>query len=106
MGQAIAYQAGDNPGQQKLPRPKAPNRFWEPDMSYIWCGSDGWGYCFNAIDVFNRQWLAFVLAGLATRREAVMSVTNAVAAAGPKLPGLILRVDNGSRYTSRNSDHQ
>lgn len=75
-------------------------------MSYIWCGSDGWGYCFNAIDVFNRQWLAFVLAGLATRREAVMSVTNAVAAAGPKLPGLILRVDNGSRYTSRNSDHQ
>ena len=42
-----------------------------------------------------------MLAGRATRREAIISVTNAVAAAGPELPGLTLRVDNGSRYTSR-----
>ena len=86
---------------KKPPRPKAPNRFWESDMSYIWCGSDGWGYCFNVIDVFTRQWLAFVLASRATRREAIMSVTNAVAAASLELPGLTLRVDNGSQYTSR-----
>ena len=26
---------------KKLPRPKAPNQFWESDMSYIWCGTDG-----------------------------------------------------------------
>ena len=26
----------------KIPRPNAPNRFWESDMSYIWCGADGW----------------------------------------------------------------
>ncbi len=68
---------------KKPPRPKAPNRFWEYDMSYIWCGSDGGGYCFNVIDVFTRQWLAFVLASRATRRDAIMPVTNAVAAAGP-----------------------
>ncbi len=43
----------------------------------------------------------FVLASRATRREAIMSVTNAVAAAGPELPGLTLRVDSGSQYTSR-----
>ena len=41
-----------------------------------------------------------MLAGRATRREAIMPVTNAVAA-GPELPGLTLWVDNESRYTSR-----
>ena len=46
---------------KKPPRPKAPNRFWEPDMSYTWCGSDGWCYCFNVIDIFTRQRLVFVL---------------------------------------------
>ena len=66
-------------------------------MSCIWCGSDGLGYCFNVIDVFTRQWLALVLASRATRREAIMSVNNAVAAAGPELPGLTLRVANGSQ---------
>ena len=86
---------------KKPPRPKAPNRFWESDMSYVWCGVDGWGYCFNVIDVFTRQWLAFVLAGRATRHYAIMAVNNAVAAADPYLPGLTLRVDNGSQYTSR-----
>lgn len=86
---------------KKIPKPKAPNQFWESDMSYIWCGKDGWGYCFNVIDVFTRQWLAFVLESRATRHEAIMAVNNAVADSNPTLPGLTLRVDNGSQYTSR-----
>ena len=87
---------------KKPPRPTAPNKFWESDMSYIWCGIDGWGYCFNVLDVFTRQWLAFVLESRATRHQAIMAVNNAVAATGqPSLPGLTLRVDNGSQYTSR-----
>ena len=86
---------------KKPPRPNAPNRFWESDMSYVWCGADGWGYCFNVIDVFTRQWLAFVLAGRATRHHAIMAVNNAVAAANHALPGLTIRIDNGSQYTSR-----
>ena len=64
-------------------------------MSYVWCGIDGWCYCFNVVDVFTRQWPAFVPEARATRHEAVMAVNNAVAAAGPALPGLTLRVDNG-----------
>ena len=52
---------------KKPPRPKAPNQFWESDMSYVWCGVDGWGYCFNVVDVYTRQWLAFVLSSRATR---------------------------------------
>ncbi len=86
---------------KKIPKPKAPNQFRESDMSYIWCGRDGWGYCFNVIDVFTRQWLAFVLESRATRHEAIMAVNNAVADSNPTLPGLTLRVDNGTQYTSR-----
>ena len=86
---------------RKVPRPEGPGQFWESDMSYIWCGVDGWCYCFNVVDVFTRQWLAFVLADRATRHEAIMSVNNAVAAAEPTLPGLVVRVDNGTQYTSR-----
>ena len=62
---------------------------------------DGWGYCLNVIDVFTRQWLAFVLADQATRHHAIMAVNDAVAAANPTLPGLTPRVDNRSQYTSR-----
>lgn len=86
---------------KKVPEPEGPNEFWESDMSYIWCGADGWCYCFNVIDVFTRRWLAFVLEDRATRREAIMAVNNAVAAAGTPLPDLTLRVDNGTQYTSR-----
>ena len=88
-------------GNKKPPRPDGPNRFWESDMSYVWCGTDGWCYCFNVIDVFTRQWLAFVLSDRATRHHAIMAVNNAVAAAKPAPFRLTLRVDNGSQYTSR-----
>ena len=85
---------------RRVPRPDGPNSFWESDMSYIWCGTDGWCYCFSVVDVFTRQWVAFVLSDRATRHGAIMAINNAVAAAGPQ-PGLALRVDNGSQYTSR-----
>lgn len=90
-----------NRSNRKVPEPDGPGRFWESDMSYIWCGTDGWCYCFNVLDVFTRQWLAFVLAGRATRNEAIRAINNAVASARPTLPGLVLRIDNGSQYTSR-----
>lgn len=86
---------------RKVPEPDGPNQFWESDMSYIWCGTDGWCYCFNVVDVFSRRWVSFVLSDRATRHEAVMAVNNAVADARPPIPGLTLRVDNGSQYTSR-----
>ena len=86
---------------RKVPDPDGPNQFWESDMSYIWCGVDGWCYCFNVVDVFSRKWLAFVLNDRATRFEAIMAVNNAMADAKPTIPGLTLRVDNGTQYTSR-----
>ena len=91
---------------KKLPRPNAPNRFWEPDMSYIWCRMDGWGYCFNVIDVFTRQWLAFVLASRATRRHAIMAVNNAVAAANPALPDPTIWSTTDPSTPAANSGHR
>ena len=62
-------------------------------MSYIWCDVDGGGYCFNVIDAFTRQRLAFVLRSRVRRHEAIVAVNNAGAAARPKA-GLAPRVDN------------
>ena len=41
-------------------KPVRPNQLWQADMTYIWCGIDGWCYCFNVIDVFIRKWLAYM----------------------------------------------
>ncbi len=86
---------------KRLPRPTEPGRFWEADMSYIWCGRDGWCYSFNVLDVFTRQWLGFAFDTRATRHAAIMSITNAVAAHDLDPSKLTIRVDNGSQYTSR-----
>ena len=86
---------------KKVPKPTAPNQFWEADMSYIWCGRDGWCYSFNVIDVFTRQWLGFAFDTRATRHAAIMSINNAVASRKPDPGRLTIRVDNGSQYTSR-----
>ena len=65
------------------------------------CGIDGWCYRFNVIDVFAKQWLAFVLESRATRHDTIMAVNNAVTTVVPIPPGLTLRVDNEFQYTSR-----
>ena len=86
---------------KKVPKPTAPNQFWEADMSYIWCGRDDWRYSFNVIDVFTRQWLGLAFDTRATRHAAIMSVNNAVASRKPDPGRLTIRVDNGSQHTSR-----
>ena len=42
---------------RRLFKPKAPNHLWETDITYIWCGIDGWCYCFNVIDCHTRKWI-------------------------------------------------
>ena len=36
-------------------RPEAPNRLWETDMTYVWCGNDGRCYCFNVTGCLARR---------------------------------------------------
>ena len=33
----------------------APNQLWQTDITYVWCGVDGWCYCLNVIDTFSRK---------------------------------------------------
>ena len=39
----------------------APNQLWQTDITYVWCGVDGWCYCFNVIDTFSRRWIGIPL---------------------------------------------
>lgn len=85
----------------RTPRPKGPNEFWEADMSYVWCGVDGWCCLFNVIGVYTRQWLSYNFRTRAKSAGSVAALTGAVAEREPDVSRLTLRVDNGSQYTSR-----
>ncbi len=79
-----------------------PNQVWETDITYVWCGPlDGWCYCFNVLDIFTRQWIAYRFDTLATASVAVESLVEAVAAAKPDCSKLTLQCDNGSQYAGK-----
>ncbi len=78
--------------------PTAPDQLWETDITYIWCGTDRWGYLFNHLDVFTRQWLAYTFSRNMRKRNAIDSLVNAVD--GRDTTQLMLRSDNGSQFTS------
>ena len=82
--------------------PTAPYQLLEADITYIHCGVDGWGYCFNVVDVFSRSWFPYVFSPSAKSESAVQSVLAAVEGLTPdQMRGIRLRCDNGSQYTSR-----
>jgi putative transposase len=49
-------------------KPSRPDELWEADMSYIWCGRDGWCYLFNVIDTFSRRWIGYAFDTTASKR--------------------------------------
>ncbi len=69
---------------------------------HVWCGPlDGWCYCFNVLDIFTRQWIAYRFDTLATASVAVESLVESVAAANPDCSRLTLQCDNGSQYAGK-----
>ena len=84
---------------RKLFKPDAPNQLWETDTTYVWCGIDGWCYCFNVVDCFTRRWVSYTFDVDATKQVAIDSITNAVSVENPDCSGLRLRTDNGTKYT-------
>lgn len=63
------------------------NEVWEVDMTYIWCGIDGWCYLFNAFDVYTRERVAYCLDLSAVKENAIISVENALVSHGDVVPG-------------------
>lgn len=86
---------------KRLLRPTTPNQLWQTDMTYVWCGMDGWCYLFNVVDVFTRRWLGYSFDVSATKDAAVQCVVNAVASEKPDASRLTIRTDNGSQYISK-----
>ena len=86
----------------KLVKATRPYELWETDITFVWCGVDGWCYLFNAQDVFQREWLGYAFDTSAVKENAIMSVNNALAA-HPQVgaTSLTLRCDNGSQYRSK-----
>ena len=79
-----------------------PNEVWETDITYVWCGPvDGWCYCFNILDIFTRQWIAYLFSTPATADVAIDSLVEAVAVAKPDRSRLMLQCDNGSQYAGK-----
>jgi len=82
-------------------QPAAPNQLWQTDITYVWCGIDGWCYCFNVLDAFSRRWISHVFDVAAPKDTAIRSIVDAVATAKPDCSKLIIRTDNGSQYSSQ-----
>ncbi len=58
--------------KEKPVKATRPNEVWEVDMTYIWCGIDGWGYLFNAFDVYTREWLGYCFDLSAVKENAII----------------------------------
>ena len=81
-----------------------PNRFWQGDMTKVWCGADGWGYLFTVVETCTREWVGYAFSPFCRAKEALCSVEMAVQRKFPaswKAEGVTLRTDNGSQYTAR-----
>lgn len=86
---------------KKILKPTAPNQLWQTDMTYLWCGIDGWCYLFNAVDTFTRKWVGYSFDVSATKDAAVQCVVNAMVSEKPDASKLTIRTDNGSQYISK-----
>jgi len=84
----------------KIPKPTEINQAWQTDLTYIHCGIDGWGYLFNVLDVFSREWIAYVFDILATKDNAIQAVVKALEKHQEASGKVTLYSDNGSQYIS------
>jgi transposase InsO family protein len=87
--------------KKKLFKSTAPNQLWQTDMTYVWCGIDGWCYCFNVVDTFSRKWISYTFDVTASKDAAAESIIHAIASEKPDCTKLTIRTDNGSQYVSK-----
>ncbi|MFH1223444.1 MAG: IS3 family transposase [Pseudomonadota bacterium] len=75
------------------------NTLWGIDMTYIWCGNDGWCYLHGVIDHHDKNLLGYTFSRSCKAIGAVMAL--AEAASKRQIDNLELRSDNGCHYGSR-----
>jgi putative transposase len=88
-----------------------PDQLWQQDITYIWCGHDGWCYLFSILDCFTREWLVYTFSTYCGTDEAIRTLEMAVLERFPDrfIPSpplssdaylVTTRSDGGSQYTS------
>jgi len=87
--------------------PERPDQLWQQDITYIWCGHDGWCYLFSILDCYTREWLAYTFSTYCGTDEAIRTLEMAVLERSPDRvihhpphSDLVTRSDGGSQYTS------
>lgn len=61
--------------KDKTVKTSRPNEIWEVDLTYIYCGIDGWGYLFNVFDIYTREWVSYCFdLSAAIKENAIISV--------------------------------
>jgi putative transposase len=85
--------------------PERPDQLWQQDITYIWCGHDGWCYLFSILDCYTREWLAYTFSTHCGTDEAIRTLEMAVLERFPNgvispYSDLATRSDGGSQYTS------
>ena len=81
-----------------------PNMWWSGDITYIWCGVDGWAYLYNIVDCCTMEWIAYVFSPLCRAEEARELLGKAILNRFPETgqaDGVILWMDNGSQFGAR-----
>jgi len=75
------------------------NRLWGIDMTYIWCGGDGWAYFHGVIDHYDKTLLGYSFSRSCKALGGVMAL--AEAASKRPINSLELRSDNGCHYGAK-----
>ena len=75
------------------------NQLWGIDMTYIWCGTEGWAYFHGVIDHYDKTLLGYHFSKSCKAIGGVMAL--AEAASKRPVDTLELRSDNGCHYGAR-----
>lgn len=75
------------------------NELWGIDMTYIWCGEDGWAYMHAVIDHHDKELLGYHFSQSCSALGGVMAIADA--AAKRPVENLELRSDNGCHYGAK-----
>jgi putative transposase len=75
------------------------NELWGIDMTYIWCGEDGWAYMHAVIDHHDKELLGYHFSRSCSALGGVMAL--AEAAAKRQVENLEIRSDNGCHYGAK-----
>lgn len=75
------------------------NALWGIDMTYIWCGEDGWAYFHGVIDHYDKNLLGYQFGRSCSALGGVMAL--AEAASKREVRNLELRSDNGCHYGAK-----